>query len=188
MENYIIKPAIAQKKIWHLLWVLYFMLGSLMVTFISLNYFTGLIFYFAGIWIVMSFMLFFWISAFHNSLKCEVEVDTIRMQKGAIWNKKITIPAPKITNIDITQGPFQKRFGIGNIYIRTSGAQGSQSDLVILGVDELDEIRNSIMERASYEQIKQEVAAEKDSEMLSRILKEVSKIRQTLEKKGRFLV
>ena len=57
-----------------------------------------------GIWLILSFLILYWIFTFYKSLKCEVEVDTIRMQKGAIWNKKITIAAPKITNVDIIQG------------------------------------------------------------------------------------
>jgi membrane protein YdbS with pleckstrin-like domain len=66
------------------------------------------------------------------------------------WQKRVTVPYAKITNIDVTQGPLQRSFDIGTIRVQTAGAggaQGEQAEMVLWGLRDLEEVQNQIMRR-----------------------------------------
>ncbi len=186
MDNADLTCSPQQKQLWIIKWVFLFMVGSLLVMGCADQLKTETLYWITGIWVIVMFLILRWIFAYYNSLKYKIEADALHIWKGVLWQKYITIPTSKITNIDIIQGPLQKKMGIGNICIHTESSVGfatSQGKVSINGISDLLEVRNTIMERASYEQIKTEVAVEKDSETLSKLLNEVSAIKKLLEKR-----
>ena len=94
----------------------------------------------------------------------------------------------------MTQGPVQRAFDIGTIHVQTAGAggpEGARAELKLLGVRDLDQVKDTIMERVrGYtilrpDEVKQKVAEQSDSEIFARMLKELTAIREVLEKKGK---
>lgn len=84
-------------------------------------------------------------------------------------------------------------FNIGTIRVQTAGAggtQGAHAELKLLGVRDLDGLKDAIMERViayaslKSEEVKKQIVDESDSEILRRILKELTTTRDVLEKKS----
>ncbi len=105
--------------------------------------------------IILAFMIitfsliFFYIPAYYNNLEYFIDKDSVKQNKGVFWKKRITVPYRKITNIDISQGPLQRKRGLFNISIQTAGAGGAQGaapELKMEGIKNAEEIKNIIME------------------------------------------
>ncbi len=93
------------------------------------------------------------------------------------------IPNTQILNAFISRSPLQKLFGLGTLHIQTSllsrGWLGL-GDIKLEGIKGLKELRESIVERATYEEIKKESIEERNSEVLRRILEELTEIKKRL--------
>jgi len=142
---------------------------------------------------IIMVLIAIWIAAFYRRLKYAIEDDEVKAAKGVFWKKNVTVPFMKITNVDVTQGPIQRLFRIGTIKVQTAGAggaQGAKPELVFIGIRDLEGVKETIMERVrgrKFEGREEPVKASADmyqSEILGKILLELSAIRQLLEKRG----
>lgn len=99
-------------------------------------------------WILISIPIIIWIPAAFNALEYYIDDEGVKMKGGVVWKKHVTVPYSKITNVDITQGPMQRRYNIGTIHVQTAGAggqQGQKAELKMNGIRELERIRDIII-------------------------------------------
>jgi len=192
MEPIWVKPEKEQKTLWFVGWGIPFILG-LALWVVLLFTVDKLIFGLCVVgWLILMMPILLWMPAFYRSLEYVIDIDCVWMKKGVFWRKRVTVPYPKITNVDVTQGPVQRMFNIGTMHVQTAGAggpQGRQAELKLLGVRDLDGLKDTIMERvrgytiSRPKDVKKEVAEESDSEILRHMLKELTSIRGILEKR-----
>ena len=144
-------------------------------------------------WGTLMGLILIWMPAFYKSLGYAIESDCVRMEKGVFWKKNVTVPFTKITNVDVTQGPLQRVFNIGTIKVQTAGAggaQGARAELVLIGVRQLEGLKETIMERvrgykpSKTDEVQERVSKENVSEILERILRELTAIRELLGRRG----
>ena len=192
MKPIVVKPEKEQKTLWFVGWAVPFVLGLILwvVLLLTIDKF---IFGLCVVgWLILMVPILLWIPAFYRSLEYVVDSDSVKSKKGVFWRERVTVPYPKITNMDVTQGPVQRMFNIGTIYVQTAGAggaPGAQAELKLLGVRDLEGLKDTIMERvrgytiSRPEEVKKEVVEESDSRTLRRMLKELTAIREVLEKK-----
>ena len=193
MEPILVKPEKEQKTLWFVGWAIPFILGLALWVILLLFTIDKLFFGLCAVgWLILMMPILLWMPAFYRSLEYVIDIDCVRMKKGVFWRKRVTVPYPKITNVDVTQGPVQRMFNIGIIRVQTAGAggaQGAKAELRLLGVRDLEGLKDTIMERVrSYtisrsEEVKKEVVDESNSEVLRHMLKELTTIREVLEKK-----
>ena len=193
MEPILVKPEKEQKTLWFVGWAIPFILGLALWVILLLFTVDKLIFGLCAVgWLILMMPILLWMPAFYRSLEYVIDIDCVRMKKGVFWRKRVTVPYPKITNVDVTQGPVQRMFNIGIIRVQTAGAggaQGAKAELRLLGVRDLEGLKDTIMERVrSYtisrsEEVKKEVVDESNSEVLRHMSKELTTIREVLEKK-----
>ncbi len=193
MESILLKPEKEQRIMWFIDWAITFVIG-LTVWIVLLLLVDTVTFGLCLVgWLILASLFLLWIPAFYKSLEYVIDSDSVKMNKGVFWKKRVTVPFTKITNLDVTQGPVQRAFDIGTIHVQTAGAggaQGAQAELKLLGVRDLDEVKDTIMERLrgytilKPDEVKQKVAEQSDSEIFARMLKELTAIREVLEKKG----
>jgi len=192
MESLVVKPEKEQRIMWFIGWAIPFVIG-LTVWIVLLLIVDTVIFSLCVVgWLTLGSLILLWIPAFYKSLEYVIDSDSVKMKKGVFWKKRVTVPFTKITNLDVTQGPVQRVFDIGTIHVQTAGAggpQGAQAELKLLGVRDLDEVKDTIMERVrGYtilrpDEVKEKVVEESDSGIFGRMLKELTAIREVLEKK-----
>ena len=194
MEPIVLRPEKALKTMWFIGWAIPFVLVLAFWVVLLLTGEVGKLGF--GIcligWLILMSLILFWIPAFYNSLEYVIESNSVKMRRGVFWRKGVTVPYTKITNIDVTQGPVQRMFDIGTIHVQTAGAGGPQAKAAeqkLLGIRDMDGLKNTIMERvrgyiiSRPGEVKKEVVEGSDSEMFRHMLKELTTIRELLEKK-----
>ena len=45
----------------------------------------------------------------------------IEIRRGVVWQREITVPKSRVQHIDVSQGPVERRFGLGSLSIYTAG-------------------------------------------------------------------
>ncbi len=47
----------------------------------------------------------------------------IEIRRGVIWRRIIYVPRSRVQHIDVSQGPIERRFGLGGVAIYTAGTE-----------------------------------------------------------------
>ncbi len=192
MESIVIKPEKEQRTMWYMGWAIPFVLGLTLLVVLLLV--VDKLIYGLGViaWLILMLPILLYIPAFYKSLEYIIDSDSVKMRKGVFWRKRVTAPFTKITNIDVTQGPVQRIFKIGTVHVQTAGsggATGAQAELLFLGINDTEGLKDTIMKRVRGYSIseptetRQEVAQESDSEIFRQMLNELTAIHKTLEQK-----
>ena len=152
MEPIEVTPEKAQETMWFIVWgtPLVLGLGACAALLLAVNALVAAL-VLVGLLIIMA-PVGLWIPAFWKSLQYVIDIDSVRMRKGVFWKKHVTVLYSKITNVDVTQGPLQRVFDIGTVHVQTAGAgglEGAGAELTMLGVRDLNGLRNTILERVS---------------------------------------
>jgi membrane protein YdbS with pleckstrin-like domain len=192
MESITLKPEKQQQSLWFIYWIIPFIIGITILS-ILLLFADKIVFGLCLIaWLTVMLLILLWIPAFYRSLEYVIKNELVKAKGGVFWRKRVTVPLNKITNIDITQGPLERMFGIGTIHIQTAGAggtEGSRAELKLLGIRDLEGIKDKIINRISgqtiseAQQLKVETTQYGDSQIHQRILNELIAIRKALQNK-----
>lgn len=197
MDMIELRPEKEQKTLWFIGWAVPTVIGVMvlliLLVFIPRSEEAWLVFLILLIALMtVTGLILLWIPAFYKSLEYVINSDCVKMKKGVFWKKSVTVPFMKITNVDVIQGPLQRTFNIGTINVQTAGAggpQGAKAELKLLGVRDLEGVKEIIMERvrghrlSSPEQNKERTSEETGPKIWGQMLKELTAIRRLLEKR-----
>ncbi len=186
METLILKPEPSVKSLWHVINALIFLPVVLVLLFVLISgvepiMMMGLL----GISSFIYLLACIYFPAFYRTLEYSIDDAGIRLKKGVFWRKRTTVPYGKITNIDITQGPVERMFGISHLQIQTAGnsnPQAPKAELVITGMRDCESLKNIIMDRINRLPGSPAAAAPKEAAGLNDLLNELVAIRKALEK------
>lgn len=192
MEPIAMKPEKELKTLWFICWSIWFVID--IVAWLLLMLVQPIVFGLLLVGsVIVAVLILVWIPAFYATLQYVINGDGIKGKSGVFWRKYITIPFTKVTNLDITQGPLQRIFDIGTMHIQTAGASGQQTakaELSLLGVRNLEEIKESIMEKiraytlSGLAQPRHPVTDQDKAQVFDRMLNELVAIRKALESKN----
>lgn len=126
-----------------------------------------------------------WIPKYYNSISYLLTEDEIIWRRGVWFKNTGIVPYNRITNIDISQGPLSRKYGIASLSIQTAGyssasSYGKLSEMKILGVERFEELRSIILDFVKGKKPVAVEAYEEDFDL--KILNELGKIRELLEK------
>ena len=86
-----------------------------------------------GVWLLLlgSFLLlaYRWPAARHRHLRYLVEEDGVRIRRGVFWRTVIWIPITRVQHTDVSQGPLQRKYGLGTLTVHTAGTAGASISL-----------------------------------------------------------
>jgi uncharacterized protein len=183
MEQATFCPESQLKQVWHFInfVIMFFIILSFVILMLATNTFwvlaIGLLFT-----IIVDAFYIWYISAFYRSLEYQIAPEGLKAKKGVFWRKKTSVPYRKITNIDISQGPLERFYGLSKVHIQTAGSSGaehSQAELVFHGIRDSEDLKDSILAYIDYPKPKPTPAPAvptDEAEILQAILKEVTKI------------
>jgi membrane protein YdbS with pleckstrin-like domain len=129
--------------------------------------------------------IFLWVSLYYRSISYRFTETEMIWKRGVWFRATGIVPYTKVTNVDMVQGPLMRALGIATLRVQTAGynaASGPTSELKIEGVVEHEALRELIM---SY--VRDQKAAVPSPVPISddrRMLEELVKIRQLLERQG----
>ena len=125
-----------------------------------------------------------WLPAYYRSIAYRIDSESVRSTKGVFWKRITTVPFHKITNVDITQGPLQRAFGIGTVHVQTAGSggsQGGQAELLLQGIEDLDGLRDRLLVHSREEGRTPGGEGQTDAISSEGVLEELTRIRRLLE-------
>lgn len=143
------------------------------------------------VFLVVMILIALWTPVFFKTLEYGIDSEAVKMSKGVYWKKRTTVPYQKITNVDITQGPLERHYGIGTIHVQTAGAggaQGGSAELILTGIRNLEHIKDVIMGgvkglpvNGTVPASAQPVTKTSDHDILKSILEELKAIRREIK-------
>ena len=125
-----------------------------------------------------------WLPAYYRSIEYRIDTDSVRSTKGVFWKRITTVPFHKITNVDITQGPLQRAFGIYTVHVQTAGSggsQGGQAELLLQGIEDSEGLRDRLLARSLEEGRAADGERAAGATTSEPALEELTRIRRLLE-------
>ena len=74
-----------------------------------------------------------------------VEADGLQIRRGVFWRVVIDVPRSRVQHTDVSQGPLERRFGLGALVVYTAGTDHSRVDLGGLAHDTAFAIRDHLL-------------------------------------------
>ena len=95
-----------------------------------------------------------WAYLSYQNYRYILEDKAIRIEKGVIWKREVSIPYERVQNVDIVRGPITRLLGLSDVRIQTAGYHTPtyiKEEGRIPGVDpqEALRVRNQIISRIS---------------------------------------
>ena len=184
------KPESQVKRLWHLINFIimaFMVLIAVLIMLVARTFWAPAI-VLTGIIVLDAFYIWY-ISAYYKSLEYCIEPDGVKANRRVFWRKKTTVPYRKITNVDITQGPLERLYGLSTIHVQTAGAsgpEGSKAELVFYGIRDCDSLKDRIMSNIEEPQTghaSMPPSPKPEGDVLQAILGELTKIRIKLDSK-----
>lgn len=105
------------------------------------------------VWISLSFIF---AKLSYKYWKYQLVETSIRIEKGVIWKKYVSIPYDRIQNVDIYRGILARLFGLSDVQIQTAGYSmprrsgfgfGSEGRLPGLDISVAEQLRDELINK-----------------------------------------
>lgn len=112
---------------------------------------------FVLVWVGSSVALAWWLqrwpAIWYRYASYRVDAQGIEIRRGVVWRRVINIPRSRVQHTDVSQGPFERRYGLSTLIIHTAG-----TDHAMVSVDGLDHatalaIRDHLLPRESADAV-----------------------------------
>jgi hypothetical protein len=70
-----------------------------------------------------------WPARAYQHTSYRVDDQGIEIRKGVYWRVVINVPRSRVQHIDVSQGPIERRFGLGTLVIYTAGTDHAEVKL-----------------------------------------------------------
>jgi membrane protein YdbS with pleckstrin-like domain len=109
----------------------------------------GLIAALAGAWLAASIALawlsYAWPAVAYRHLAYTIETDGLQIRRGVFWRTVVDVPRSRVQHTDVSQGPLERRFGLGTLVVYTAGTDHSRVELSGLAHDTAFAIRDHLL-------------------------------------------
>lgn len=86
-----------------------------------------------------------WPPVEHRYARYRIDDELIEIQRGVLWRMSIAVPRSRVQHLDVTQGPLERRFGLGVLVIYTAGTDHSQVTLGGLAYEVAQTLRDRLL-------------------------------------------
>lgn len=86
-----------------------------------------------------------WPEAYYRRLRFGIDGTGIAIERGIFWRSRIAVPRARIQHTDVSQGPLQRRFGVGTLKLYTAGSRYTKIELPGLAHAEAVALRNALL-------------------------------------------
>lgn len=112
-------------------------------------------------WLIFFFLFYLifcyiWAKLTYRFWRYELAGDAVKIEKGVIWKKYISIPYERVQNVDIYRGILARLFGLSDLQIQTAGYSGgygrygrgrTEGRLPGLGVQTAEQLREELVKK-----------------------------------------
>lgn len=86
-----------------------------------------------------------WPPLSYRYLRFGIDETGIAIESGVIWRSRIALPRIRIQHTDVSQGPLERRYGIGTLKLYTAGSRHTRIELPGLNYDEAIALRDALL-------------------------------------------
>ena len=86
-----------------------------------------------------------WPEAYYRRLRFGIDASGIAIERGIFWRSRITVPRVRVQHTDVSQGPLQRRFGVGTLKLYTAGSRYTKIELPGLAHAEALALRDALL-------------------------------------------
>ena len=69
----------------------------------------------------------------------------LHIRQGIFWRRQISVPVARVQHTDVSQGPLERRFGLGTLTVHTAGTENALVLLEGLALETANEIRDKLV-------------------------------------------
>lgn len=77
----------------------------------------------------------------------------IDIRRGVFWRREISVPRSRVQHIDVSQGPIERRFGLGSLSIYTAGTDYAMVSLRGLTHERALRIRDHLLPKEAQDAV-----------------------------------
>ncbi len=112
----------------------------------------GVIFWWSLYGAIIIFLGYVWAYLFHGFYRWRLGDEEIKIWRGIVFRKRITIPYMRVQNVNVVRGPLLLLFGLSGVEVETAGQKASYSGLYttegyLPGLVEGEAVADNIVER-----------------------------------------
>jgi membrane protein YdbS with pleckstrin-like domain len=81
----------------------------------------------------------------YQHLRFGVDDTGIAIESGILWRSRIALPRVRIQHTDVSQGPLERRYGVGTLKLYTAGSRHTRIELPGLNYDDAISLRDALL-------------------------------------------
>jgi membrane protein YdbS with pleckstrin-like domain len=109
----------------------------------------GMIGALAAAWLLASagltWLSYQWPAIAYRHIAYTIETDGLQIRRGVFWRTVVDVPRSRVQHTDVSQGPLERRFGLGALVVYTAGTDHSRVELGGLAYDTAFAIRDHLL-------------------------------------------
>jgi membrane protein YdbS with pleckstrin-like domain len=86
-----------------------------------------------SVWLALVLLLawhaYRWPPLAYRHTSYRVDEQGIEIRRGVYWRVVINVPRSRVQHIDVSQGPIERRFGLGTLIVYTAGTDHAKVEL-----------------------------------------------------------
>lgn len=90
-------------------------------------------------------LAWYWPAVYYRHLRYMIDATGIAIQRGVLWRSHIALPRVRIQHTDVSQGPLQRRYGIGTLRLYTAGSRHTMIELPGLAHADAIALRDALL-------------------------------------------
>ena len=79
--------------------------------------------------VLMAWHAYWWAGLEYQHTSYRLDAQGIEIRRGVYWRVVINIPRSRVQHTDVSQGPLERRYGLGTLVIYTAGTDHAKVDL-----------------------------------------------------------
>lgn len=92
-----------------------------------------------------SALAWWWPTLAYKHLRFGVDDTGIAIESGVIWRSRVSLPRVRIQHTDVSQGPIERRYGIGTLKLYTAGSRYTKIELPGLNHEDAVALRDALL-------------------------------------------
>jgi uncharacterized protein len=96
---------------------------------------------------------YYWPVVEHRFASYRFTDDLVQIKRGVYWRSLISVPRSRVQHTDVTQGPLERRHGLGTLVVFTAGMLHARVQLPGLAYDDALRIRDHLLPARSADAV-----------------------------------
>ncbi|NVJ68569.1 MAG: PH domain-containing protein [Gammaproteobacteria bacterium] len=96
---------------------------------------------------------FIWSKKRYQYSRWWFEDEGLYIQKGVIWRRRILVPKNRVQHTDVSQGPLERKFELGQLKVNTAGTKDASVDLSGVELEVANALRNRLIDETASDAV-----------------------------------